>query len=88
MVNMFKNNRAAQNCMNLTYIPPQIINGHTIVQLEEEEVKSKKEKCKCALIVYVVGECPGYNTMNRYINLNWMTVAKPKIFLHDEGYFM
>lgn len=69
-INMYRNNKVAQNCMNLTYIPPQIIDGHTIVQLEEEEVKSEEEKWKCALIVYVVGECQGYDTMNRYINLN------------------
>lgn len=80
--------RAAQNCMNLTYIPPQIIDGHTTVQLEEEDVQLEEEKWKCTMIVYVVGECPGYNTMNTYINLNWTTVAKPEIFLHDEGYLI
>lgn len=29
--NMFQNYRAANNGMNLTYVPPQIIYGHTIV---------------------------------------------------------
>lgn len=69
-VNMFRNNRAAQNCMNLTYVPRQIIDGLTTVQLEKEHVQSEEDKWKCTPIVYVVGECPGYNTMSRYINLN------------------
>ena len=33
-VNVFKNNRAANNGMQLTYFPPQIVNGETMVQLE------------------------------------------------------
>ena len=75
-INMFKNNRAANNGMNLTYFPPQIVNGQTMVQLEGKEVQIEEEKWKCALIVYVIGECPGYNTMNRYILLNWSKVIK------------
>lgn len=55
--NMFRNNRAAQNCMNLSYFPPQIVDGHTAVQLDEEGVQSEEDKWKCVLIVYVVGEC-------------------------------
>ena len=33
-VNMFKNNRVASNGMQLTYFPPQVVNGQTMVQLE------------------------------------------------------
>ena len=73
---MFKNNRPANNGMNFTYFPPQIVNGQTMVQLEGKEVQIEKEKWKCALIAYVIGECPGYNTMNRYILLNWSKVIK------------
>lgn len=87
-VNKFRNNRAAQNCMNLTYIPPQIVDGHTTVQLEDKDVQFEEEKWKCVLIVYVVYECPGYNTMTRYVTINWSSVAKTDIFLHDEGYFI
>ena len=75
-VNMFKNNRIANNGMNLTYYPPQIVNGQTMIQLEGKDVHIEEEKWKCALIAYVIGECPGYNTMNRYILLNWSKVIK------------
>uniref|UniRef100_A0A494G8C7 Uncharacterized protein n=1 Tax=Solanum lycopersicum TaxID=4081 RepID=A0A494G8C7_SOLLC len=39
--------------------------------LEEIEVQEEEQKWKCALIAYVVGECPGYNSMKRYIIMNW-----------------
>ncbi|KAK6778018.1 hypothetical protein RDI58_024736 [Solanum bulbocastanum] len=60
-VNMFRNNRAANNGMNLSYFPPQIVNGQTMVELEEKEVQVEEDKWKCALIAYVIRECPGYN---------------------------
>ncbi|KAJ8530918.1 hypothetical protein K7X08_023799 [Anisodus acutangulus] len=35
-VNLFKKNWAAENGLSLLYIPPQIIDGKVVVQLEEE----------------------------------------------------
>ena len=87
-VKMFKNNRATSNGMQLTYFPPQVVNGQTMVQLEETEVQEEEQKLNCALIAYVVGECPGYNTMKRYIMMNWLSVSKPEVFLHEEGYYL
>ena len=85
---MFKNIRIANNGMNLMYYPPQIVNGQTMVQLEGTEVQIEEEKWKYALIAYVIGECPGFNTMNRYIMMNWVKGEKPEVFLHDEGYYI
>ena len=59
-----------------------------MVHLEGKEVPEEEDKWKCALIAYVVGECPGYNAMNRYIMMNWSTVGKPDVFLHEEGYYI
>ena len=53
-VNMFKNNRAANNGMQLNYFPPQIVNGETMVQLEDNKVQDEEAKWKCALIAYEV----------------------------------
>ncbi|TMW81456.1 hypothetical protein EJD97_009515 [Solanum chilense] len=36
-VKMFKNNCVASNGMQLTYFPPQVVNGQTMVQFEEKE---------------------------------------------------
>ena len=87
-VNMFKNNRAANNGLQLAYFPPQIVNGEAMVQLEEKEVQDEEAKWKCALTAYVVGKCPGYNAMNRYIMMNWSKEGKPEVFLHEKGYYI
>ena len=57
-----------------------------MVQLEKTEVQEEEQKWKCALIAYVVGECPGYNNMRRYIMMNWSNVSKPEVYLHEDGY--
>jgi len=85
---MFKNNRTANTGMNLTYFPLQIVDDQTMVQLEENEVQVEEDKWKCARIAYVIGECPGYNIMNRYITMNWTGVTRPDVYLHDEGYYI
>lgn len=61
--NLFQKNRSAVNGMPMSYIPPHIINVQIVVQLDKDEAESKTEKWKCALIVYILGEIPGYNTM-------------------------
>ena len=43
-VNMFKNNRVANNGMQLNYFPPQIVNGETMVVLEGKEVQDEEAK--------------------------------------------
>ncbi|KAK4716230.1 hypothetical protein R3W88_014568 [Solanum pinnatisectum] len=86
--NVFRNNRVAYNGMNMNFVPPQFIDGKTVVQLEEENVQSEEEKWRCALIAYVIKKCPGFNTMNRYIIQNWSSVAKPEVYLHKEGYYI
>ncbi|XP_070034451.1 uncharacterized protein [Nicotiana tomentosiformis] len=48
--NLFKGNRSAANSMTLSYIPPQLVDGQPVVQLEEEEVAPEEEKWRCALI--------------------------------------
>lgn len=65
--NLFKGNRSTQNGMNLTYIPLEIVYGKIVVQLDKSEVEREAEKWKCALIVFIIGEKPGYNYMRRYI---------------------
>ncbi|XP_060212233.1 uncharacterized protein LOC132639857 [Lycium barbarum] len=87
-VNLFKKNRSAENGLTLNYIPPQIIDGKIVVQLEKEEVNRETAKWKCALIIYSLGECPGYNNMCRFVAQTWNTVADPEIYLHEDGYFI
>ncbi|XP_059277748.1 uncharacterized protein LOC132031893 [Lycium ferocissimum] len=56
-----------------------------VVQLEKEEVDRETAKWKCSLIVYSIGECPGYNSMCRFISQSWNSVAEPEVYLHEEG---
>lgn len=86
--NLFQKNRSAANGIPLSYILPQIKNGQIVAQLDKNEVKSETEKWKCALIMYILGEIPGQNTMKQYINVNWANVAEPDVFLHEEGYYI
>ena len=58
------------------------------MQLEEKEVQEEEQKWKCALIAYVIGECPGYNTMKSYIMMNWSSVSKHEVFLHEDGNYL
>lgn len=86
--NLFKGNRSATNGMTLPYIPLQIANDQTVVQLEAEEVKSEEEKWSCALIDYIIGETLGNNAMSRYISQNWLNIKSPDVYLYEEGYYM
>ncbi|WMV37120.1 hypothetical protein MTR67_030505 [Solanum verrucosum] len=86
--NLFAKNRSVTNGMTLSYIPPQVIDGKSVIQLDKTNVDRETAKWKCVMIVYVLGESPGYNTMHRYISQTWAEVVAPEIFMHDEGYFI
>ncbi|KAK4724359.1 hypothetical protein R3W88_027138 [Solanum pinnatisectum] len=70
-VNMFRNNRATNNGMNLSYFPPQIVNGQTMVQLEEKEVQVEEDKWKSVAKPDVYMHEEGYYTV-KFQNLSDM----------------
>lgn len=43
--------------------------------------------CRCAMIVYTLGECPGYNTMTRFVAQTQNFVVEPIVYLYEDGYF-
>ncbi|KAK6791911.1 hypothetical protein RDI58_010992 [Solanum bulbocastanum] len=69
--NLFTNNRAVVNGLSLDYIPPQMLDGKPIVQLDKNEVNLEIQKWNSALIAYFIGDVPGYNALTRYINKFW-----------------
>ncbi|XP_009758696.1 uncharacterized protein [Nicotiana sylvestris] len=87
-VKLFAGNRSAENGMDLSYIAPKVVDGQYVVNLDKLEVENETEKWKNALIVYVIGERPGYNQMHRYIAQHWNNVAEPDLFLHEDGYYI
>ncbi|XP_009768155.1 uncharacterized protein [Nicotiana sylvestris] len=87
-VKLFAGNRSAENGMALSYIAPEVVDGQYVVNLDKLEVENEIGKWKKALIVYVIGETPGYNQMHRYISQHWNNVAEPDLFLHEDGYYI
>ncbi|XP_070032704.1 uncharacterized protein [Nicotiana tomentosiformis] len=74
--------------MSLDYIPPELIDGSLLVKLDKEETNREADKWKAALVVYVIGETPGYNYMRRYMAQNWNMVAGPEVYYHKKGYYI
>ncbi|XP_060211626.1 uncharacterized protein LOC132639162 [Lycium barbarum] len=87
-VNLFKQNRLASHGMPLKYIPPSIVDGEIVVELDKAEVEKENAKWRCALIAYVIGEVLGYKYMRRYIDRTWVDVTEPELFLHEKGYYV
>ncbi|XP_019225431.1 PREDICTED: uncharacterized protein LOC109207009 [Nicotiana attenuata] len=47
-----------------------------------------KYKWQKAIIVYIIGESPSVGAMERFIVVQWNFAAKPKVYYHNEGYFV
>ncbi|XP_019263163.1 PREDICTED: uncharacterized protein LOC109240928 [Nicotiana attenuata] len=87
-VNLFAGNRLAARGMSLSYIPPVIKEGEKITQLNQAELEKGTAKWKQAAILYVMGATPSIGALERYIAVKWNFTAKPKIYLHNDGYFL
>ncbi|KAK4354384.1 hypothetical protein RND71_026578 [Anisodus tanguticus] len=51
---MFSHNRAATNGVPLTFIPPKVINGKLVVQIERAKVAKETEEWRKALVLVLV----------------------------------
>lgn len=65
-----------------------IQNGEKIVELQQEEVEKETEKWRKAVIMYVVGDTPSIGAVERFIAFQWNFVTKPKVYYHNEGFFV
>lgn len=74
--------------INLTYIPPTIVESEMIVELVQEDIDSEIDKWKYAAITYVIGGSPTIGAMERFLATQGNFSAKPKVFYHDAGYFV
>ncbi|KAK6796235.1 hypothetical protein RDI58_003936 [Solanum bulbocastanum] len=79
---------SAAKGMGLNYINPIMRNGEQVIELKKEEIEKATEEWKQALILYVVGESPTIAAIERYIALQVNTVSKPKVYYHNDGYFL
>lgn len=53
--NLIEGNKLAAKGMKLKFIPPIIVNGEKVVELNQTVVTSENEKWKFALIGYIIG---------------------------------
>ncbi|KAK6777836.1 hypothetical protein RDI58_024554 [Solanum bulbocastanum] len=74
--------------MNLSYIPLVIQEGEVVVQLTKEDVEEENGVWEKAIVLYVVENTPSIGTIERLIGNQWNLVQKPKVFLHNDGYFV
>ncbi|XP_059278818.1 uncharacterized protein LOC132033000 [Lycium ferocissimum] len=85
---LFANNRNAANGMPLSFIPPIIVDGEPMVVIESSETAAQTKEWSNALILYVMGETPSFSFMKKYIAKNWTGVAEPRVYWHEEGYYI
>ncbi|KAH0633471.1 hypothetical protein KY284_036257 [Solanum tuberosum] len=74
--------------MTHNFVPPTITNGAQFIELNKDEVEKELEKWENALILYVVGHEPTIVAVDRFIANQCNFTAKPKVFDHNDGYFL
>ncbi|KAG5581707.1 hypothetical protein H5410_052334 [Solanum commersonii] len=74
--------------MTLQYVAPLVRNGETVVELCKVEVHLETQRWEHALVLYVEGVEPTIAAIERYITANWNYIAKPKVYYHNDGYFL
>ncbi|PHU16964.1 hypothetical protein BC332_12659 [Capsicum chinense] len=52
------------------------------------DVEQETEKWRKVIILYVVGDSPTIGALERFIASQWNFAAKPKIYYHNEGFFV
>lgn len=85
--NFFRGSLNAKG-MKLGFVPPMVNEGKSVAHLLASEVDASSKKWMNSVIFYVIGMKPTMAAVYRFIAYQWNTVAKPKVFMHDEGYFI
>ncbi|XP_010689805.1 uncharacterized protein LOC104903466 [Beta vulgaris subsp. vulgaris] len=74
--------------MGLKFIAPELIDGKPIAKLDKNDVSKLSEVWINSIIVYVVGQNPTFIALMSYVKAHWNLASEPKIFEHEEGYFV
>lgn len=83
---LFKGNRLIAKGTSLKFVAPAIKNGVSVACLDKYETDKLSKIWATSLVIYVVGVIPSIGALTRYIEKEWKSVAKPIIFLHDDGF--
>ncbi|KAK4360270.1 hypothetical protein RND71_019222 [Anisodus tanguticus] len=72
----------------LQYVELVIVDGEKVAQIQQEKVEEDTQKWKQSIVLYVVGNSPSIGAIDRFISTTWNFSTKPKIYYHNEGYFL
>ncbi|TMW81652.1 hypothetical protein EJD97_008480 [Solanum chilense] len=86
--NFLNSNRMSVKGMSLNYVNLVMRNGKQVIELKKEEVDKANAQWKQAIILYVVGNLQNIVAIERYIAMLVNTVSKPKVYYHNDGYFL
>ncbi|KAK4733577.1 hypothetical protein R3W88_007838 [Solanum pinnatisectum] len=86
--NFFNSKRMSAKGMSLNYVNPVMRNGEQVIELKKEEIDKATAEWKQVLILYVVGESSTIAEIERYIAMQVNMVSKPKVYYHNNGYFL
>nr|XP_018631055.1 uncharacterized protein LOC104109986 isoform X2 [Nicotiana tomentosiformis] len=56
--------------------------------MAERDIDEQKQKWQSALIGYVTGGAPKFKGILQFVYGVWQFVATPRVFMHDDGYFI
>ncbi|KNA03835.1 hypothetical protein SOVF_205340, partial [Spinacia oleracea] len=73
---------------SLSFISPTILDGKPVALLDKIDLDKMTNLWDCSIVMYVVGNKPSIGAVIRFIAKEWVNIATPKVFLHDEGYFI
>ncbi|XP_070049158.1 uncharacterized protein [Nicotiana tomentosiformis] len=88
MAEVVKGNREQHTGLKLDYFPPVMKDGVKVVKLNSQEIADQNQKWSLALIGYVIGGNPTFKEMLKFVYGVWNFVNTPKVFLHNNGYFI
>lgn len=72
----------------LEFVHPLLKEGKKVAKLNQAEVDKLSKASSTVVILYVVGQTPSRGDLTRYIEQQWNHVGKPKVLIHDKGYFI
>ncbi|XP_021835842.2 uncharacterized protein [Spinacia oleracea] len=86
--NKVKGSSIASKGKALSFVAPVCTDGKVIACLQQSELNRCNSLWSNAVVMFVIGETPTIASVMRFITKEWNHVAMPKVFLHDEGYFV
>ncbi|KAK4721594.1 hypothetical protein R3W88_011827 [Solanum pinnatisectum] len=86
--NLFTTNRMVAIGMNLTYIALIIVEGEKVVEILAEDIVESGVKWRPSVVIYMVGETPSIEAMERFIVSQGNFSSKPVVLYHVDGYFV